>query len=418
VGGVVLLLCTLVAIGFANSSVAEAYEALWEVELGIKLGPQGFDLSVREWINDGLMTIFFFVISLELKRAIVLGDLGEPRVMALPLASALGGMAVPAAIYLLLMAGQDGWHGWGTVMATDTAFVIGCLALFGSAIPNSLRVFLVSLAIFDDVGAIAVVAIAYGDGLAWLPLGGALLAIAASAVLSLLGVRSFGIFAAMAVLAWLGFFWGGIHPTVAGVVLGLMTPARAWVGDQRMRAIVGKMLSQPQGEPPPKGSSARANLKQAHRAIAETLSPLERLEIVLLPWVGFTIMPLFALANAGVAFTSDGFANPVTVAIVAGLAIGKPVGVLSCAWIAVRLGLAKLPDRLGWPFLTAGACLTGIGFTMSLFIARLAYSDAGLGPAKVGIMFGSGISGLLGLILLWQAVRRVAARQRTVPNTR
>lgn len=322
--------------------------------------------------------------------------------------AALGGMAVPVAIYMVLMNGDVGIHGWGTVMATDTAFVIGSLALFGSSIPAQLRIFLVSLAIFDDVGAIAVVAIAYGHGLNFFALGAALLGLGIVARCAHIGIRSIAIYFLLGSFIWLCFDGSGIHATIAGVILGLMTPAHAWVGDERMRSIIGKVLAHSSREHRSGDSAERRDRMKAGRAITESLSPLERLEMALHPWVGFAIIPIFALANAGVVFSGVGINEPVTLAILIGLAVGKPVGVLLFCWIAVRVGVAALCVGLSWPILTGGAFLTGIGFTMSTFIANLAYPPTLLMAAKVGILAGSVSSAVIGITLLWLTSKRRA----------
>lgn len=353
------------------------------------------------------MIFFFFVISLELKRELVLGELRNPRTAALPFAAALGGMLVPVSIYLSLVAGQPGMHGWGTVMATDTAFVIGCLALFGSRIPPALRLFLLSLAIFDDVGAILVVAVGYGEALNWLALTLGVLGLGIVAGAAHLGIRSIPIYFLMGALVWLCFDASGVHATIAGVVLGLMTPTRVWVSDMRLRAILGRVLAYQGGDHWSGDTASRHDLRQAGRAVTESLSPVERLEMMLHPWVGFAVMPIFALANAGVAITGTDLGQPVSLAIFAGLVFGKPVGVLGFSWLAVRFGLAARGASLSWPFLTAGAFLTGIGFTMSLFIAGLAYTPSMLNAAKLGILTSSICSAAIGiLILAWLAQRK------------
>src|SRR5690606_20567679 len=407
--GGLLLLAVLVALLLANSPWSVQFLKLWETPIGLHFGSLDFSRSLRHWINDGLMTFFFFVISLELKREIVLGELRNLRTAALPFAAALGGMLVPVAVYLALMSGQQGTHGWGTVMATDTAFVIGCLALFGSRIPPALRVFLLSLAIFDDVGAILVVAVGYGEALNWLALGLGLLGLGTVAGVAGLGIRSVPVYFLLGGVVWLCFDVSGVHATIAGVVLGLMTPTRVWVSDQRLRAILGRVLAYPGGERWSGDTANRRDLRQASRAVTESLSPVERLETMLHPWVGFAVMPVFALANAGVAITVEDIGQPVSLAIFAGLALGKPVGVFCFSWLAVRFGLVDRASSLSWPFLAAGAFLTGIGFTMSLFIAGLAYAPAMLDAAKLGILAGSVFSAVAGLAMLaW-----LTSRERT-----
>ncbi|NKX65553.1 Na+/H+ antiporter NhaA [Labrenzia sp. 5N] len=404
--GGLLLVAVLVALLLANSNWASTFLAFWETPVGLNFGPLDFTRSLRHWINDGLMTFFFFVISLELKRELVLGELRKPRQAALPLAAALGGMVVPVAIYLVLIAGQSGTHGWGTVMATDTALAIGCLALFGQRIPTVLRLFLLSLAIFDDVGAILVVAVFYGEPLNWAATGLAILGLGLVAGFARLGVRSIPVYFLIGGAIWLCIDASGIHATIAGVVLGLMTPTQVWVSDTRLRAILGRVLAYPGGEHWSGDTPDRRDLREAGRAVSESLSPVERLELTLHPWVGFVVMPLFAFANAGVTIELSDVSQKVSIAIVAGLVFGKPLGVLAFSWGAVRLGLATRPPHLSWPFLTAGAFLAGIGFTMSLFIANLAFDPDLLGAAKLGILMGSAVSAVIGLLaLLWLVTR-------------
>jgi NhaA family Na+:H+ antiporter len=405
--GGLLLLAVLLALVLANSPWQEAFLGFWETPIGLTFGSLDFTRSLRHWINDGLMTLFFFVLSLELKREIVLGELRNPRQAALPFAGAVGGMVVPVSLFLAMMYGQPGMHGWGTVMATDTAFVIGCLALFGKRIPPTLRLFLLSLAIFDDVGAILVVALGYGEALSWSALGLGLLGIGVVATASRLGIRSVPVYFFMGAAVWLCFDASGVHATIAGVILGLMTPTRIWVSDIRLRAILGRVLAAPNGDHRQGDVAGHHDLRQAGRALTESLSPVERLEMILHPWVGFAIMPIFALANAGITIGGADFGQPVSVAIIVGLVLGKPIGVLGFSWLAVRSGLAVLAPGLSWPFIIAGSFLTGIGFTMSLFIAGLAFDWSVLNAAKLGILSGSALSAMLGVaLLIWLTLRR------------
>jgi NhaA family Na+:H+ antiporter len=399
--GGMLLLATFAALILSNSAWSAPFLAFWETPIGVHFGSLDFTRSLRLWVNDGLMTLFFFVVALELKRALVLGELRSLRVAALSFAGALGGMLVPACLYLALMNGQPGMHGWGTVVATDTAFVIGCLALLGSRIPPSLRLFLLSLAIFDDVGAILVVAfVGYGDALNWGALALALLGLAAVAGAARIGIRSAPIYFLLGGVIWFCFDASGIHPTLTGVVLGLMTSTHGWVSDQRLHSILARVLSYPRGEHWSGDTTDRDDLHRAGIAATETLSPEERLEILLHPWVGFAIMPIFALANAGVRISGADLGQPAALAIIAGLVFGKPIGVLTLSAVAARLGLATKPHDLNWSLLAAGSLLTGIGFTMSLFIAGLAYTPALLGAAKIGILAASVVSAAAGLLML------------------
>jgi len=355
--GIVLLVATVVALVAANSAWADGFLGFWQAKAGVRAGGFVLEHSLKHWINDALMAIFFFVIGLEVKREIVSGELSSLRAAALPLAAAVGGMVAPAAIYLALQGGEPGASGWGIPMATDIAFVVGCMAVLGRRVPNGLRVMLLSLAIADDIGAILVIAIGYTAGLDWAALGLGVLGIVAVVVLQKLGVWSIPVYVVLGALVWYAFHESGVHATIAGVILGWLTPTRPWVDRERLEGILKE------------GGSGGRTLAIAAR---ESMSPLERLETALHPWVGFVIMPVFALANAGVKLEPGAFRDPLALAVASGLVVGKPVGIVVFAWIAVRAGLARLPAGVGWGAVAAGGALAGIGFTMSLFIAGLA----------------------------------------------
>ncbi|MCB4767301.1 Na+/H+ antiporter NhaA [Ancylobacter sp. Lp-2] len=409
--GVVLLLSTVLALVIANTAWSASFLALWDMPAGIRFGEVEVSRSLRHWINDGLMTLFFFVIALELKRELVLGELRNPRVAALPVAAAFGGMVVPAGVFLLVIGSSPGANGWGIVMSTDTAFVIGCLAMLGSRIPESLRLFLLSLAIFDDVGAILVVAIGYGGTLNWAALGAAGIGLAVVAAISRLGVRNIPVYFAVGGGIWLAFDTSGVHATVTGVILGLMTPARSWVSDTRLHAILDRVVAYPPGDHWSGDAAARGDLHRAGVATREVLSPIERLEIALHPWVAFAIMPLFALANAGVPMAAATFDAALTTAIVAAFVVGKPAGVVLFSVLAVKLRLGIRPNELSWGLLAAGSLLTGIGFTMALFIAELAFEPTLLDSVKLGILGASIISAAAGFLALnWLTSRRTPWR--------
>lgn len=406
--GVILLLFTVLALVLSNSPWADVVEHVWEIKVGLRVGSVEFARSLREWINDGLMTLFFFLVALELKRELILGELKKPRMAALSIAAALGGMIVPAAIYLALQSGQPGQHGWGTAMATDTAFVIGCLALLGSRIPLGLRVFMLSLAIVDDIGAILVVAIGYSSNIVWWPLVAAGIGVAIMRAMAMLGFRGFPLYIMVGGVVWLAVDASGIHATITGVVLGLMTPARRWVSDERLRAILGQVIAHPASSESSGDTQDRQTLQMAEIAARETLSPVERLEIALHPWVGFVIMPLFAFANAGLSLTLSDLDRSITVAIFLGFVVGKPIGILLFSWLALRLHIAIRPPELSWRLLAGGSLLAGIGFTMALFIANLAFDKSLIDSAKLGIFFASIFSAVAGLVLLrWLPARPI-----------
>jgi NhaA family Na+:H+ antiporter len=398
-GGVVLLVAAIVALGLANSPWSEWFLGLWKTRVAFAIGDFEMDHSLKHWINDGLMAIFFFVIGLEVKRELVLGELRDLRRAVLPLVAAVGGMVVPAGIYLAFQAGEPAARGWGIPMATDIAFVVGILALLGSRIPMSLRVMLLSLAIADDIGAILVIAVGYTAelSLGWLAFG--LSGMGVVILLGRLGVRSVAVYLGVGGVVWLGFHESGVHATIAGVLLGLVTPAHSWIGEGTLAELAEDTFAVLRGEGL-EGGARRQALRQVETAARETLSPLERLETGLHPWVAFLIMPLFAFANAGVAFDLADLGSPVAVAVSAGLVIGKPLGIVGFSALAVMLGVARLPEGVGWGALTGGSFLAGIGFTMALFIADLALDADALDAAKVGILGASVVCGALGIFVL------------------
>jgi NhaA family Na+:H+ antiporter len=408
--GIVLVLCTIASLILANSRFGDEFLAFWAVRVGFKIGSVEVVHSLRHWINDGLMAVFFFVVGLEVKRELVLGELREARKAMLPIAAALGGMIVPAGIYLTLQWGQPGVRGWGIPMATDIAFVVGAMAILGSRIPHILRIMVLSLAIVDDIGAIVVIAVGYTENLNVTVLLWGFLGILAVALFARLGVRSFGVYTFAGALVWFAFHESGVHATIAGVILGLMTPATSYLDT----SFFGNLLTRASeivhgGEF--EGLSQRAGrLRVFLRTARESISPLEYLEATLHPWVSFLIMPVFALANAGVPIQVSYLTDPVAAAVAAGLFLGKPIGIFLFSWLAVKLILKSLPEGLTWAGLLGASCLAGIGFTMALFIASLALKDQLLDPAKVGILAGSVLSAILGMGLLVLLLPRQASR--------
>ena len=386
--GLVLLAAALVALVWANSPWGESYAALWHTPIGFRLGTLAFERDLHFWINDGLMAVFFFVVGLEIRREIHAGELSDARRAALPLAAAFGGMLVPALIYAALNAGRPYLSGWGIPMATDIAFAVGVLTLLGARVPPALRILLLALAVIDDVGAILVIALFYSSGIQVAGLAVLAGGIAATFVMRWLGVRSPWAYVAPTLVMWSGAYAGGIHPTLAGVVAGLLTPVRAWYGlerfdsEQRLRLDAVRAARDVDEILP--------HLDALSRARWEVVAPVTRLQHALHGWVAFVIMPLFALANAGVPLGSASFGGDdlaVFAGIAVGLVLGKLGGVLCFAWLAVRLGLAALPTGVGWKGVTVVALTAGIGFTMALFIAGLALPEgAVLETARLAIL--------------------------------
>jgi len=412
-GGLLLLAATAGALVWANLP-SHSYGDLWGAHAGIDLNRLQIDESLRAWVNDGLMTVFFFVVGLEIKRELLRGELAGRRRAALPVAAALGGMVVPAMIYLALNAGRAGEHGWGIPMATDIAFAVGALALLGRRVPLSLKVFLLALAIVDDLGAIAVIALFYtGDiSAGWLLTAVALLA--GTLVLQRAGVRHLLPYAAIGVAAWLAMHQSGVHATIAGVAMGLLTPSRPYADGAALEGSAGSLVGEYQAARA-RGTRAgddesRAALRALENLSRDTRSPLDRLEHTLHPWSSYLIVPLFALANAGIsidgAVVHDAVRSPVTAGVALGLVAGKPLGIVLFSWLAVRAGVAALPDGVRWPQLVGAAIVAGIGFTVSLFISGLAFSDPALADeARIGILAGSALMAVAGLAFLRSVLR-------------
>jgi NhaA family Na+:H+ antiporter len=399
--GIVLLVAAAIALLWANSPWRSTYEAVLHTPIGLRVGGLAFERDLHFWVNDGLMVVFFFVVGLEIKREVYGGELSQLRRAALPAFAALGGMLVPAGIYLLLNGGTPNAGGWGVPMATDIAFAVGVLALLGKRVPPALRILLLALAVIDDLGAIIVIALFYSSGVS---LGAAAVAVGAVLLIVLmqkLGVRSPWAYVAPALLVWAGTYATGVHPTIAGVVLGLLTPVRAWFGadgflDRASAAVEAVRSAQQSGD----GHAIHSPLSELSLARREALSPVETLQHAFHRWVAFGIMPLFALANAGVPFGAvqlDGGGGRILLGVALGLVVGKPVGVMGLSWLAVRLRAAALPAGVGWSGILVVSLVAGIGFTMALFIASLAFQP---GPrieaAKLGVLAASAVAALIG----------------------
>jgi NhaA family Na+:H+ antiporter len=401
---VLLLSAAVLAIAWANSPWSDSYEDLWGTLLTFRIGDWVVREDLRHLVNDGLMSLFFLVVGLEIKREFLTGELRDRRAAALPVVAALGGMVVPALIYLALNAGGEGAKGWGIPMATDIAFALGVLTLAARSAPASLKPFLLTLAIVDDIGAIVVIAFFYSGGVAMGPLLAAAILIGVIVVLQRLDVRSAVVYVALGLGVWLAFHESGVHPTIAGVILGLLTPAEPF---QRPRAVSAEAVrtaatTVDDPEPPDADSPQWLRLAMLSR---EAVSPLARAEAALHPWTSYAVIPLFALANAGVRLSvdalRDAMTSPVTLGVVLGLVAGKILGITLASALAVRTGLGRLPSACGWRHVVGLSAVAGVGFTVSLFIAELAFADPALATeAKVGIFAASLVAGVLGFVVL------------------
>lgn len=407
--GIVLLLAAIAALVWANSGWAETYFALLEEKLIVELGAFHLEESFLHLINDGLMAIFFFVVGLEIKRELVVGDLRDPKAAALPVMAALGGMIFPALIYIALNAGAGGEaiRGWGIPMATDIAFAIGVVALLGTKVPSGAKLFLLAVAIADDIGAIAVIALFYTEDLNGGYLGAALAGLAVMWIAARINIRALWFYVPIALITWFFTLESGVHATLAGVAIGFLTPARPHYTPEEMDVRVRTILDQY----PTEVENHHDQEHVDHEALLlaeiakESVSPLNRAEYYLVRWSSFLIVPLFALANAGVDFRdvsiTDALTSTVALGVSLGLVFGKIIGISGFAIAAVRLGLGRLPPGTSWGHVFGLAAIAGIGFTVSLFVTSLAFSDPQVTDfAKVGIFAGSLVAGVIGVAAL------------------
>ncbi|MCK8500084.1 Na+/H+ antiporter NhaA [Myxococcus fulvus] len=403
--GILLLVAAAVALAWANSPWAESYTRLWHTPVGFRLGAFSFERSLEWVVNDGLMVIFFFVVGMEIRREVHHGELSEWRRAALPIAAALGGMLAPALLYLAFAGAPETKSGWGVPMATDIAFALGILTLLGQRVPPALRVLLLALAVIDDLGAIVVIALFYSSGVSLVGLQTAALGFVGVLAMQWVGVRSKWAYVVPALVAWAGIYAAGIHPTIAGVIVGLMTPVRAWLGPQGLLVDVRQKLETlgQQATDAHSPEDLSRVLRHVDVARREALSPAESLIESLHPWVAYGIMPVFALANAGVQLsggTLGASAWSVATAVAVGLVVGKPVGVLLAIGATLRLRIGTLPAGLTVRHLVVLGLVAGVGFTMALFIAQLAFTDPGLlAGAKLGVLAASACAAVLALVL-------------------
>ena len=402
-----LLAATLLALMWANSPWRHSYEQLWTTTLSITIGGGGISATLRQWVNSGLMTFFFLVVGLEAKREMDVGELRQRQRLAIPVVAAIGGMMIPIALYLAFNAGGPGAHGWGAAMSTDTAFALGALALLTPRVATRLRVFLLTLAVFDDLGALLVIATAYTKHVELVPLlaaiglFGLLIALRYAPV----GRRQASVIVGVAV--WVALFKSGIDPVIAGLAVGLVTsaypPSR---GDlERVTALTRSFREQPTPE----------LARSAQLSVLSAISPNERLQYSLHPWTSYVIVPLFALANAGIHITSqllsDAISSPITLGIVVGYVVGKPLGILAATWLASRPALHGPRPPVSWPVLAGGAAVAGIGFTVSLLISNLAFTGERLDEAKLGVLASAVLAPTLAFVI-FRITQRLPARVR------
>lgn len=427
-GGVLLFVSSLLAMLWANSRFAESYAHLWHAPISIQFGSYGLNYPLEYWINDGLMVLFFFVIGLEIKREILVGELRSVKKAMLPIVAALGGVVFPAAIYMWINDGGPGKAGWGIPMATDIAFALGMLAILGRKAPPALTVFLAALAIADDLAAVLVIAIFYTSNLSFTALGIGIGLLGLMVAANMLWVRSPLVYALLGIAVWLAFLKSGVHATIAGVLAAFCIPARMLIEPDEFLAAGRRLLDRFERLTEAMPSLPRARMKMLNARIGifqgqeqiETIeslekvceysqTPLQRMERGLHLWVTILILPLFALANAGVAIQGDGFhllGEPVALGVILGLVVGKPTGIFLFSWLAVKMGWCALPGGARWKHILAVGFLGGIGFTMSLFITGLAFTDKMLiDEAKLGIIAASAIAAILGGIALQLASR-------------
>ncbi|HEU0073942.1 MAG TPA: Na+/H+ antiporter NhaA [Dehalococcoidia bacterium] len=409
--GVVMLAAAIAALIWANSPWWESYLEFWHTELFVEAELFVIHLDLREWVNDALMTIFFFVVGLEIKRELVHGELSNVRRALLPAAGALGGMAAPALIYTAVNLGGEGAKGWGVPMATDIAFAVGVLSLLSRRVPFSLKVFLLALAIADDIGAILVIAVFYTSDLNFLALGLAALTLVVIAVMNRSGIRTINVYVAAGAVLWLMMLQSGIHATIAGVTLGLMAPASYFYNPKTFVTAAQDLLDRFRLAEETENEEIQAGiLAQMEDLTQGTEAPLDRLERALHRWVSFGIVPLFALANAGVHVSSEtadaAIGSPVSQGVFFGLLFGKPIGIFLVTWLAVKLRICEMPTGSTWPQVLSIGMLGGIGFTVALLITDLGFErELLIDEAKLGVLTASLVAGVLGFGFLWLTTR-------------
>lgn len=420
VSGIALLLAALVALAWANSPYAESYEHLWHTRITLGFGEFSVSQSLHFLVNDGLMTIFFLVVGAEIRQEIHDGALSSFKMALLPLGAALGGVMMPALIYLVINHGTVASNGWAVPTATDIAFAVGVLALLGKSIPGGVRVLLLALAIIDDIVAILIIALFYTSSLDYTGIAIALAGVLMIFMFQRMGISRMALYIIPGAVIWYGLFKTGVHPTLAGVLLGLLSPVRSMPMRERPLETIQRNFHELVDRYSSKGDDGQSvtePLKQIRQAEREMLSPVQRIQAALHPWVAFAIMPLFALANAGVSLAGADLENAMSqhvfVAVILALVLGKPIGVILACFVLVKSKVCELPTGVTWGGVSLVGLLAGIGFTMSIFIASLAFADANLlSAAKLSVLCASGIAAFVGLTWGWihlSAKRRQSA---------
>ncbi|WP_184549588.1 Na+/H+ antiporter NhaA [Mucilaginibacter sp. FT3.2] len=405
--GIVLFISVLAAIIWVNSPFSHSYHQVWDLKVSMSIGHYALNHPLHLWINDGLMAIFFFVIGLELKREFMAGELSTIKKASLPMVAALGGMIVPALIYFFINKGTPSAHGWGIPMATDIAFALALLSIAGKHIPSSVKVFLSALAVADDLGAVLVIAIFYSAHIDFAPLTIGFCLLTFLLIGNKLGIRNIIFYLVIGFAVWVAFLLSGVHATIAGVLVAFTIPARTRVNEKSYAESLRKLLFDFEEQIP---NNSTLTTPEQHHTIekikklnADAETPLQKIEYGLHPWVAFVVMPLFALANAGIMIGANFFSsllNPVSMGVAIGLVAGKFIGVLVATWLMVKFG-AQLPANSNWKQITGVALLAGVGFTMSLFISGLAFTHPEMvDQAKYGILLASLLAGILGVIVL------------------
>ena len=408
-GGILLLAATAIALVWANSPWAQSYDDFWHIPISVGIGSFELTHTLAHWVNDGLMVIFFFVVGLEIKREMLVGELASVRQAAIPIAAAIGGMAVPAVIYAAINAGGAGSSGWAIPCATDIAFALGVMAMLGKRVPVQLKIFLMALAIVDDIGAVLIIAFFYASDLQWTALGAAAGIVVLLVAANLLHVRQPAVYGVLGVLLWVAVLESGVHATIAGVVLAFTIPASFRIQGREFVTFARKAVDEFEAAGGNENDCMTNSQRQRwvhglEQACEHVQTPLLRMEHFLHPITSFFIVPVFALANAGVVFGTglgDALMTRVSLGIIVGLVLGNQIGIMAFTWLAVKLNLGSLGEGVSWKLVYATSWLAGIGFTMSIFIANLGFGDGdNLHDAKIGVLAGSLVAGVVGFTLL------------------